>query len=110
MNTSTLNATIGKLRRLFAKHVLPDQFVTDNGTCFTSADFKEFMTNNGIKHITSSPYHPATNGQAESAVQSVKESLKRHRMEILKRTYAEYSCNIGPLHIQPEEYHQLNCS
>ena len=110
MNTSTSKATIGKLRHLFAEHGLPDQCVTDNGTCFISADFKEFTTKNGIKHITSSPYHPTMNGQAERAVQSVKESLKRHRMEILKCAYAKYSSNIEPLYIQPLVYHQLNCS
>ena len=61
----------------FAKNGLTDQCLTDNSTCFTSADFEEFMTNNGIKHITSPPYHPAMNGQAERVVQSVKESLKK---------------------------------
>ena len=80
-NTSTLKATIEKLHRLFAEHGFSDQCVIDNvidnGTCFISADFKEFMTNNGINNITSSSYHPATNGQAERAVQSVKESLKK---------------------------------
>ena len=68
MNRFTSKATIGKLRRLFEKHGSPDQCETDNGTCFTSADFEEFMTNNGIKHITSFPYHPATNGQVERVV------------------------------------------
>ena len=77
MNTSTSKATIGKLRRLFSEHGLPDLCVTDNGTCFTGADFDEFLTSNSIKHVISSPYHPATNGQAERAAQSVKESVQK---------------------------------
>jgi len=37
----------------------------------------EFMTMNGIHHIRSASYHPATNGLAEHAVQTLKESLKK---------------------------------
>ena len=77
MNTSTSKATIWKLHCLFAEHGLPDQCMTDKGTYFTSTDFKEFMTNNGVKQFTSSPYHPATSGQTEIAVKSVKEFLKK---------------------------------
>lgn len=70
MNTTT--ATIGKLCCIFAEHGLLDQCMMDNATYFTGAAFKEFMTNKRIKHITSSPYHLVTNGQAERAVQSNK--------------------------------------
>ena len=77
MNTATSGATIRKSHRTFAEHVLPGQCVTDIVTCFTSSDFGEFMTYNGIKYITSVPYHPTINGQAERAVQSFKDALKR---------------------------------
>eukprot|EP00731_Ephydatia_muelleri_P017146 Em0010g244a len=32
---------------------------------------------NGFKHVRSAPYHPATNGLAERAVQTVKDALKK---------------------------------
>ena len=35
------------------------------------------MKGNGIKHLFSPPYHPASNGQAESLVRVVKHALKR---------------------------------
>ena len=34
------------------------------------------MTSNGVHHVTLLPYHPASNGLAEQAVQVFKESMK----------------------------------
>ena len=75
-STST-SCTIQKLRGIFATHGLPETLVSDNATCFTSSEFKEFVTRNGIRHITSAPYYPATNGLAERAVQTFKSALKK---------------------------------
>ena len=75
--SSSTSVTIELLRPLFAQFGLPETIVTDNGSCFISADFQHFLTMNGIKHITSSPYHPSTNGLAERAVQIVKKGLKK---------------------------------
>jgi hypothetical protein len=73
---STSAKTIAILRNIFAMYGLPNQLVSDNATTFTSEEFENFMKINGIKHITSAPYHPATNGLAERFVQSFKEALK----------------------------------
>lgn len=74
-STATLLA-IANLRALFSRFGLPVTCVTDNGPTFTSADFQMFLSENGIKHITSSPYNPQSNGQAGNAVKYVKHKLR----------------------------------
>ena len=75
-NANSAN-TIRELRKLFATHGIPDVIVSDNGTAFTSAEFSEFMVRNGVKHLKTAPYHPATNGLAERAVQTFKTAMKK---------------------------------
>ena len=41
------------------------------------AEFQLFVKANGFRHVRSAPYHAATNGLAERAVQSLKNALKR---------------------------------
>jgi len=74
---STSEVTIEKLRHTFATHGLPEVIVSDNGSCFTSEEFKLFTARNGIRHVTSAPYHPSTNGLAERSVQTFKNALKK---------------------------------
>ncbi|XP_062600131.1 uncharacterized protein K02A2.6-like [Saccostrea cucullata] len=76
MTSTTALATIKTLRTLFARQSIPNEVVSDNGPQFISAEFKQFMVQNGIRHITSAPYHPRTNGQAERFVQSFKRAIK----------------------------------
>ena len=69
VNSATSQATIQKLRSVFSTHGLLEVIVSDNGTSFTSKEFATFVHSNDIKHLTSAPYHPASNGLAERAVQ-----------------------------------------
>ena len=66
----TSSSTIERLRSIFATHGIPRTIVTDNGTSFTSEEFKKFVQLNGIKHITKAPYHPSSNGSAERVLYS----------------------------------------
>ena len=91
MNTTTTEATIRVLRRLFSSYGLPKQIISDNGPQFTSVEFQTFMKENGIKHIRSSPYHPASNGQVERFIQTFKRSLKASCNSGLSFTQGMYS-------------------
>ena len=76
MTTTTASRTIEELRKLFATHSLSEQLVSDNRPRFIGDEFGEFMRqSNGINHIKSALYHPATNGMAERFVQTFKQAL-----------------------------------
>ncbi|GFX67389.1 uncharacterized protein K02A2.6 [Trichonephila clavipes] len=79
MKNITASFTIHHLRILFAHYGIPLTLVSDTGASFISYEFQHFLKLNNIKHITSAPYHPATNGQVERIVQLFKASLKSNR-------------------------------
>lgn len=69
---------INILRRLFATHGIRDIIIVpDNGPQFKSDEFRKFLESGLIRHITSAPFHPSTNGQAERKVRTTKDSLRR---------------------------------
>lgn len=67
--------TVKALRHCFCQLGLPVTVVSDNGPCFTSKEFKDFLDSNGIRHVTSAVYKPSTNGLAERMVQTFKSAL-----------------------------------
>ena len=73
--TSTSITVKRKLMAHFARYGVPDTLVSDNGPQFTSDEFKHFVKEWGINHVTSSPHLPRSNGMAESAVKTLKRTM-----------------------------------
>lgn len=66
--------------QLYVNHLssgLPLSLVSDKGRQLVSDEYENFLTKNNIKHLTSPPYSPASNGAAEKAVKTVKSALKK---------------------------------
>ena len=61
VKSTTSTVVMQCLRSVFARFGLPDTLMSDNGPCFVSAEFEKFLMLNGIRHVTSAPYHPASN-------------------------------------------------
>ena len=90
VNSSSTQSTIEKMRITFANFSLPQILVSDNGLQFTSSEFSQFTKNNGIKLITSSPYHPTTNRLAKRTVLTFKEGMRRQKFGSIKTRVARF--------------------
>ena len=77
LETTSSKAVIRKTKAHFARHGIPDIFISDNGPQFTSSEFREFTNSWGIEHYTSSPGHSKSNGMAESAVKVAKQLIRK---------------------------------
>ena len=65
LSLTTLTSVVASLKAIFSCHGIPTTFVSDNGPQFNSEEMRTFSK---VQHITSSPYYPKSNGQAEMTV------------------------------------------
>ena len=70
-----------RLIDLFASEGFPDEIVTDNGPPFNSQDFNSYLSKHGIRHTTSSPHYPQSNGFIERQIQTVKNMMFKNESE-----------------------------
>ena len=66
-----------RLIDLFSIEGYPDEIVSDNRPPFQSKEFAKFLSGLGIKHTTSSPGYPCSNGFIEWHIQMVKNMLSK---------------------------------
>ena len=77
MDSTSSKTVIRQFKSIFARHGKPDLLYTDNGPQFVNYEFQLFLKNWEIKHITSSPKYPQSNGFIERHVQTIKRLLKK---------------------------------
>ena len=78
LTSTTSSAVIRVLDELFATHGIPSTLVSDNGPQFSAAEFAVFARQSGFYHRTSSPKFAQSNGEAERAVQTAKNLIRKN--------------------------------
>ena len=77
LNSTSAQQVILHLKSMFARHGVPEVVRSDNGPQYSSLEFNKFSTEYNFDHITSSPLHPRSNGEAERAVKTLKLIMKK---------------------------------
>ena len=77
LRTISSKCIISSLVDFFTKFGMPKVIQSDQGSNFTSKLFKEAMVEFGIKHVTSSSYHPESQGALERFHQTFKNMLTK---------------------------------
>ena len=65
LDRTTADAVIQRCKSIFSRHCILEEVVMDNGSQFDSNAFRRFSKEYQFHHITSSPYYPRSNGEAE---------------------------------------------
>ena len=65
------------MKAIFSELGVPKTLVSDNGPCYTGAEFKKTMSQLGIMHITAGPHHHQSNGLAEGYVKISKNLVSK---------------------------------
>ncbi|XP_059097954.1 uncharacterized protein K02A2.6-like [Tigriopus californicus] len=76
LNTTSTHSIVNALLQWFTDVGLPEVIKSDNGPQFRGP-FLKFCKKLGIKHETSSPYHPQSNGLAEAGIETMKTLLSK---------------------------------
>ena len=76
----TSSLVIDFLQAVFSKEGIPQELLCDNGSVFTSRQFRDFCEAQGVKLIHSSPYSPQTCGLVERFNRTVKDALETARL------------------------------
>ncbi|XP_038683037.1 uncharacterized protein K02A2.6-like [Tripterygium wilfordii] len=81
---------VGPLRRATGnrRFGIPHALISDNGTQFSNAKFKEFCGGYRIKNLYSTPAYPQCNGQAEASSKIILDGIKK-RLESSKGRWVE---------------------
>ena len=64
-----------RLIDLFSNKGFPKEIISDNSSPFNSQEFADYLSSHSVKHTTSSPNYPQSNGFMEHHIQTVRNLL-----------------------------------
>jgi transposase InsO family protein len=85
VTTQDSTATINFNKSIVFRFGVPHSIITDNGTNFTSKEFKSYYKSMGIKLKFASVEHPKTNGQVEKANGLICNGIKKRLLAPLEK-------------------------
>jgi transposase InsO family protein len=62
---------------IFPRYGVPQIVISDGGSLFIDRTFQKALTEVGVDHQISTPYHPQTSGQAETSNKQIKNILQK---------------------------------
>ena len=93
---------IDAMRSQFKRHGSPEVLVSDNGPQFSCREFQTFTQLWDIDQVTSSPRYQQRNGQAERAIGTVKNLMKKE----VEATSSWHCRALGTLYVRDTAHHQ----
>ncbi|KYN15068.1 Uncharacterized protein K02A2.6 [Trachymyrmex cornetzi] len=78
LRSTSSSAVIEVAKKIFARFGVPETMRADNGPQYRE-EFRQFANEWHFRLITSSPYHPRSNGQVEAAVKIAKALLLKEK-------------------------------
>jgi hypothetical protein len=85
VTTQDFTAAINFIKSIVFRFGVPHNIITDNGTNFTSKEFKSYCASMGIKLQFASVAHPKTNGQVEKANGIICNRIKKRLLAPLEK-------------------------
>ena len=76
LGSTSSTSIINSLKFIVSRHKIPSQLISDNGSQFSSFEFKQFTSSYSFHHVFSSPRYPQSNGLVERGVGTVKRLLQ----------------------------------
>jgi transposase InsO family protein len=69
------SSVVAEMERIFSDFGVPEIVMSDNGSQFDCAEFREFCEGHTVRSVTSSPTYAQSNGLVERHIQTVKKTL-----------------------------------
>jgi transposase InsO family protein len=107
VTTQDSTAAINFIKSIVFCSGVPHSIITDNGTNFTSKDFKSYCESMGIKLKFASVAHPKTNGQGEKANGLICNGIKKRLLAPLEKAKHAW---VDKLLIRLQRIHNFLCS
>ena len=77
-DTTALTTCKSLMEKIVLRHGPPKIIVTDRGSNFTAELFRELSKALGVKHRTTTAYHPQSNGHTERFNQTVVDMIRKY--------------------------------